>query len=451
MTGREAVSRTVVSFRAAGDLSERRIAFGVDARLDGRGVSDVLANQLESLAADLLEVAAAIYAADRCVLRPSYPGFGRGHHWAREISVSIPVREPDRWAVIHPDLIRLLEWLTDDNWSVAFTAAERPAFSGGQGYLISTLPDEIEPALFSGGLDSSAGLALHAGSHALLPVSVQTNPHMTAVQDRVLDGLRAMSRTPLPAVRFRVNLNRSLTGTPGIKQESSQRSRGFLFLAAGIAVALTMGKRHLWFFENGVGAVNLPYLRSQIGSQATRSAHPRTVHEVARLVGKLAGVEFRISTPLLGMTKAEVISAVAAEYEHVMAESVSCDTGFASRIAGHPPCGVCTSCLLRLQAVLASRYPAIDRAKEFRKAPDRQTPELAAMLWQASRMERRIAEEDPWAGLVEEFPEILHASGFLPAEDLVRLFRAYVLEWPQLLTSAGLVVGDWFSEQVRAS
>ncbi|MGA6166002.1 7-cyano-7-deazaguanine synthase [Amycolatopsis magusensis] len=450
MIGLEAISRAVVSFRAASEPSERRIAFGVDARLDGRGVSDVLANQLDSLAADLLEVAAAIYAADRCVLRPRYLGFERGHHWAREISVSIPVREPDRWAGIKPDLVRLLEWLTDDDWSVTFTTAERPAFSGGQGYLISTLPDDIEPALFSGGLDSSAGLALHAGSRALLPVSVQTNPHMTAVQDKVLDGLRAISGSALPAVRFRVNLNRSLTGVPGVKQESSQRSRGFLFLAAGIAVALTMGKRHLWFFENGVGAINLPYLRSQIGSQATRSAHPRTVHEVARLVGKLADVEFRISTPLLRMTKAEVISSVANEYEQVMAESVSCDTGFAARVSGHPPCGVCTSCLLRLQAVLASGYPAIDRAKEFRKTPGRQTAELAAMLWQASRMERRISEEDPWAGLVEEFPEILYASEFLPAQDLVRLLRAYVREWPQLLSSTGLAVGDWFSEQVRA-
>ena len=63
----------------------------------------------------------------------------------------------------------------------------------------------------------------------------------------------------------------------GRTAESSQRSRGLLFLAAGIATAWALRQDQLRVFENGIGAINLPYLRSQFGSQATRAMHPRTL------------------------------------------------------------------------------------------------------------------------------------------------------------------------------
>ncbi|OAP26138.1 7-cyano-7-deazaguanine synthase [Amycolatopsis sp. M39] len=446
-----AVSRSVIAFRSSSDRAARRIEFGVDARLDGQGVPDVLSRQLDPLAADLLEVAAAVYAVDRSVVRPRYAGFERGENWARQIDLTIPVRCRERWESVRTDLAELLAWLTDDEWSVSFSESDRDRLTGGQGYLVSTLPDDIEPVLFSGGLDSSAGLALRLGGPPLLPVSVRTNNDMAGVQERVLSRLRGVSREVLPAASFRVNLTQSRTRAPGAKQENSQRSRGLLFLAAGIAVAITLGKGRLWFLENGIGAINLPYLRSQVGSQATRSAHPRTVQAMARLAGTLTGQDFAVETPLLGLTKAEAVSAVPPEYEHAIACSVSCDTGFASRISGHPPCGTCTSCLLRRQAVTASRYPKLDEGKRFRRIPDRTTPELAAMLWQASRIESRLAEQDPWSGFVEEFPEIAGAAEFVPRDRLLRLFGAYVREWPKVLASMDVPVGDWFSGQELAS
>ena len=37
------------------------------------------------------------------------------------------------------------------------------------------------------------------------------------------------------------------------------------------------GQDRLQVFENGIGAINLPYLHSQYGSQAARAMHPKTL------------------------------------------------------------------------------------------------------------------------------------------------------------------------------
>ncbi|MFD7656001.1 7-cyano-7-deazaguanine synthase [Actinosynnema sp. NPDC059797] len=426
---------------------EQRIRFGVDARLDGGGVVDLLSRHLPVVAADLLDFAASVYAIDRVVARPRYRGYDNGSDWARTIRAVLPVREPDRWTAAREEIRALLEWLTDDQWEFSFEQAAGKGLSSGQGYLVDVLADGIEPILFSGGLDSSAGLAVHAPRRPLLPVSVVTNNHMAGVQRDVLRRLGAPVDETCHA-RFRINLVSGVTGPSG-RAESSQRSRGLLFLAVGAATALTLGVRRLWFCENGIGAVNLPYVRSQLGAQATRSAHPRTTAAMQALLHKLTGDDFTVHNPFLGMTKAEVVSAVSQESVAAMSYSVSCDTSFASRVKGHPRCGVCTSCLLRRQAVAASEHPWIDERLVYRKQAQVTTEQLIAMLWQASRLKDCLDVEDPWLSLVDEFPEVLHAAPFVAPETLINMFGTYTREWPAFLDSLGLRVDDWFGDRLQ--
>ncbi|MET8845941.1 7-cyano-7-deazaguanine synthase [Amycolatopsis sp. NPDC004625] len=439
-----APSDTVVRYWSDTTHDEHCIRFGDDAQLDGGGVVDLLSQHLPAVAADLLDFAASVYAIDRMVRRPSYFGYDNGGDWARKLKAVFPVRDPDRWTQAQNEVHALLEWLTDDLWECTFVPTAGSGLRSGQNYLLSVLPNGIEPILFSGGMDSSAGLAVHGQTQPLLPVSVVTNNHMTKVQRDVLDRLPGIA-TESRHVRFRVNLSRRLTGPSG-QIEQTQRSRGLVFLAAGAATALTLGVDRLWFCENGVGAVNLPYIRSQLGAQATRSAHPRTTAGMEALLRKLTGTRFTIHNPLLRMTKAEVISAVPSEFTAAMAASVSCDTSFASRVKGHPRCGVCTSCLLRRQAVASSRYPQLDERLVYREKVSAGTEQLVAMLWQASRMSDALRSDAPWPALAGEFPTILEAARYIPNDALTSMFTTYTREWPLFMDSLGLRVDEWFGQ-----
>jgi len=123
---------------------------------------------------------------------------------------------------------------------------------------------------------------------------------MQHVQERVLFGLMAVSPSKCVPLRYRVSMRASSV-------ESSQRSRGLLFLAVGIATAWTLGQDRLVVFENGIGAINLPYLRSQFGSQTTRSMHPRTLSLAAQLAQTVSRQPFRIDMPALALTKAQAV------------------------------------------------------------------------------------------------------------------------------------------------
>lgn len=438
-------SDAVVRYWSNAAPDEQRVRFGSDARLDCGGAVNLLSRHLPVVAADLLDFAASVYAIDRMVPRPRYRGYDNGQDWAREIRAEFPVREPDRWTQAKGELHALLEWLTDDHWECSFVRSAGNGLSSGQGYLMGVLPGGIEPVLFSGGLDSSAGLAVHSRTRPLLPVSVVTNNHMAGVQREVLRRLPEGADESLH-VRFKINLKRSLTGPSGTS-ESSQRARGLVFLAVGTATALTLGTERLWFCENGIGAVNLPYIRSQLGAQATRSAHPRTTAAMEALLGKLTGKSFKIHNPFIGMTKAEVLSAVPPDSVDAVAASVSCDTSFATRVKGHPRCGVCTSCLLRRQAVIASRYPRLDEHLVYRKDASASTRQLVAMLWQASRMSVCLDVDAPWQALINEFPQLVDAMQFVSPDALTSMFVTYTREWPSFIDSLGLRVGDWFGDR----
>jgi 7-cyano-7-deazaguanine synthase in queuosine biosynthesis len=438
-------SDAVVRYRSDSSPHEQHVRFGVDARLDGAGVVDRLSRHLPPVAADLLDFAASVYVIDRMVKRPRYSGFDNGGDWGRAIRAVIEVREPDRWSKAHEEVHALLEWLTDDRWECTFVRSSGRGLVSGQGYLLDFLPDGVEPVLFSGGLDSSAGLAVHAPANPLLPVSVVTNGHMAGVQREVL---RRLGIDTSRHLQYNANLKRSLTGNAGAK-EPSQRSRGLLFLASGAATALTLGAHRLWFCENGIGAVNLPYIRSQLGAQATRSAHPKTTDLVQSLMRTLTGEDFVIHTPFLGMTKAEVLSAVPTHSAAAMSASVSCDTSFAARVKGHPPCGVCTSCLLRRQAVAASAHPWIDDDLVYRSKAGAGTADLVAMLWQASRLADRLRADSPWHALVDEFPTLTNAARFIAPDALTSMFATYTREWPSFLDSLDLRVDDWFGDRLQ--
>jgi len=412
---------------------ERRpLRMGYNAHLDGRAVVCRLARQLPVEAADLMEIAAMAYAADRMVPRPGERAMLDGSGWGRRLWLQIPVRTPRLWNSVAGRLAGLMGWLTHDDWDLAFCqlAGGAGPLDESQGFLFDTVPGGSAPALFSGGLDSALGLAHDLQDGDSVAISVHTNYCMQSVQQRVIRELTKDSARSCMHLQYRVSLHER-------DRENSQRTRGLLFLAAGIATAWGLGQDRFRVFENGVGAINLPSLRSQYGPQATRSMHPRTLWLAEGLASAISGRPFRIEAPFLRSTTAEALGSVPEIKTSDIAATVSCDTGFAARVPGHSQCGACTSCLLRRQSLHASGRPDADAATSYRTRSPAATDSLKAMVWQLERLRDSLGKQDPWHGLVSEFASILDV-GPLASTEVIRLYGAYAQEWDAVERIFGL-------------
>jgi hypothetical protein len=372
----------------------RPLRLGYEAWLDSSAVVGRLARELPPHAADLIEIAAMTYAADRLARRKADRDTVDGSGWGRRFRLQIPVRHPDLWAAAAAELTELLEWLTHDDWALKFC--------------------QLCPG--AGSLDHSQGFLF-------------TNPRMLATQRSVFSRICG-GRSRCMHLRYRVSLHQA-------DCENSQRTRGLLFLAAGIGTVWGLGQDRLRVYENGIGTINLPYLRSQHGPQATRSMHPHTLWLAEQLASRVSGRPFRIDTPFMLSTKAEAVRSVPQISTATVADTVSCDAGFAARVPGARQCGTCTSCLLRRQALLAAGRLDADAATAYRTRNPAGSEELTAMTWQLDRLASALADRVPWHGLVSEFPPVLDTSPLAPAE-VVRLYRAYVREWEAVGPEFGL-------------
>jgi hypothetical protein len=408
----------------------RPLRLGYEAWLDGSAVVGRLARELPPHAADLIEIAAMTYAADRLARRKADRDAADGSGWGRQFQLQIPVRCPDLWADVAGELTELLGWLTHDDWALKFCQLDPGAGSldQPQGFLFDLVPDGSPAALFSGGLDSALGLARDLDLDPVA-VSIYTNPRMQATQRNVFYQICG-GRSRCLHLQYRVALHQA-------DCENNQRTRGLLFLAAGIGTAWGLGQDRLRVYENGIGAINLPYLRSQHGPQATRSTHPHTLWLAEQLASKISGRPFRIDAPFMLVTKAEAVRSVPNISTATIAATVSCDAGFAARVPGARQCGICTSCLLRRQALLAAGRFDADAATAYRTRNLGDSEGLMAMTWQLDRLARALADRVPWHGLVSEFPPVLDTNPLAPGE-VVRLYRAYVREWEAVGPEFGL-------------
>ncbi|WP_373312422.1 7-cyano-7-deazaguanine synthase [Asanoa siamensis] len=253
---------------------------------------------------------------------------------------------------------------------------------------------------------------------------------MHHVQRGVIASLASVTSRAVVPLRYRVNLPRG-------GAESSQRTRGLLFLSAGVSAALATRCNQMIISENGIGSINLPYVRSQLGAQATRSMHPNTIALMEVLVSRVIGSSFEILAPYRALTKAELLAKVPQEADVALTKTVSCDTGFAARVTNHSPCGRCTSCLLRRQSIYGAGRHRLDAGVEYRY-PAAGSVAMSSMLWQVMRLRECLASGDPWQSLAEEFPEILFAEPHMTAREIVRLYQCYTDEWDQLVQAVSV-------------
>jgi hypothetical protein len=130
-------------------------------RLSTEKIAAALVSPIAPLMEDLLNVVAAVFAADSSVRRGGHTRPEMGADWRRQFDFQVPVRLPDVWS--RPDvsdaLVRAVTFLTGDDVSFSFVQSHETG--PPQGYLefdpsaAEFTADEV--ILFSGGLDSFAG------------------------------------------------------------------------------------------------------------------------------------------------------------------------------------------------------------------------------------------------------------------------------------------------------
>src|SRR6185437_7776979 len=69
-----------------------------------------------------------------------------------------------------------------------------------------------------------------------------------------------------------------------LRAERTQRTRVLLFTAMAGAVAQLVGRDRVRLYENGVIALHLPIAGQLVGARVTRTAHPRTLAGLSRIL-----------------------------------------------------------------------------------------------------------------------------------------------------------------------
>ena len=190
------------------------------------------------------------------------------------IHVVVPVRHPEILgsSQVSDQLSDILYWFTGDHWSFNFirrTHGGRTAEPQMTMPLADALSEPSEVALWSGGLDSLAGLCNRLSaepSWLLYFVGTGSNTILHSTQREVAVSLRDKFPGRIRLVQIPMRLDESTA----LRKEPSQRSRGFVFMLLGAACAYLAGKTTLHIYENGIGAINLPFRASEVGLDHTR-------------------------------------------------------------------------------------------------------------------------------------------------------------------------------------
>lgn len=325
-------------------------------KLNANGFFRALLRLPTSRCVDLLRIAAGIFTIDRIFKRER----SELDDGMRRFDLTLEVRDLDFWRQEGIDALleEILHFLTSDDWRVRFRSSTGDV--GHQDFL--ELPRPFQPksaVLFSGGLDSAAGLAGQALAE-LNDVLLVTVGHQSGMHGRTSRQLNALKRILVgrTAEEFRFlhsTLTTSLERGKARRtrlQEPTQRTRSFLFCSAGAVAAHAYGLNGVQVLENGVGSINLPLMSGMLGnSLATRGAHPTFLGLMSKLVGYVINDAFHFDLPFRRLTKGEMLERLGAvqSLSSWLQESRSC-VHTSMRKVGKTHCGVCPACIERRQA-----------------------------------------------------------------------------------------------------
>lgn len=298
---------------------------------------------------DFLLIAACVYGIDRFIQRRPNSVDG----WSREIQVTFPVSDPQKWQSALTNLQDALSFLTGDYWEVNFIQSNfiLPSEAlGGESYAGFS-----QVNLFSGGLDSLIGAIdfLSKNPNERLLLASHYDPHISAKKEQkglvaVLQEVYRERFKQVPSVRvFLDNSN--------VTKEATFRSRSLLFMAIALLIA-QKEKLPICVPENGSVSLNFPLSPSRRSACSTRTTHPTLLSAVVSLWRKL-GIESMLFNPYELSTKGEMVRNCANVnlLEKIVNISNSCGkrghtVNWEYKEASH--CGVCMPCTYRQASLI---------------------------------------------------------------------------------------------------
>lgn len=402
----------------------------------------------ETLISDIIDLAIAIHYADRFVLQNLNKAI-------RRIHVILPLRNNHLFSyeAHYQALVDLLFWCTETEWSFKFIPNKskmRLSNIRDQMKLPFKSYEKEEVALWSGGLDSLLGLLnrdLKKTENTFYSlVGTGANDMMFGKQKKVRNSLplNLRNRSGLTQVKFHS------IRTDSISKNKFMRSRGIVFLFVGIAVALSKKQNKLHIYENGVGALNLPYNNSNLGLHHSRSVNPITLDKVAKYLSSIVNQNISVINPFLFQTKGNLVYNLIHKvdnFEKLIGSTFSCDSPHRAEIS---QCGYCTSCLLRRVSICAND---IEDISEYNidlnnKKNEKKINPLNHMLEQLRTLEKNLKNTDDhisWDSLTKSYPEVIRISRLVSRNEyikieivranFIRLFRTYVFEWNKVLAA----------------
>lgn len=322
---------------------------------------------------DLLEIAGYIYAADRSIKRGAIDSL-EYHGWARNLHFVFKVRDLDFWK--QEKTIKLLSdallFVSGDD-EVSFT------FIGGAsnfGQLNVFDVPGISPqatgkssiALFSGGLDSLAGVLdiLEKTNDNVILVSHRANPGTTKTQKGIHKKLEEDYPDRIKYYSFKCTLKERAS-------EETQRTRIFLYTSIAFSLATIFNENEVSIFENGVTSINFSKRADLINARASRTTHPKTLFHMKEFFAHVSDKVFNIKHPFLFNTKTDIFSLIHSYNRHNYINStVTCTKTFQkfehNSSATH--CGGCSQCIDRRFAAFASHLELFDAIYNFEISKD---------------------------------------------------------------------------------
>ena len=430
----------------------------VEVCIDDHNFKHRIQQEFPSVIADVIDLAVAIHASDRLTIQdPRQPQI--------QLKVVLPVRHPEilNQSSLQQQLSQLLEWATGKKWAFVFESRSQPGRSiENEPLLWASDQDVDEVLLWSGGLDALAGLYARlkqspSKTFALFSSGSNDNNHRR--QQDVFHELDLLFPNRLSLCRAPIRFDKS----SHLTKNTFSRARGVVFMLLGSAYAYLRGRKVLHVYENGIGAINLPYRKSAVGLDHSRSVHPETLRGVGLFMSELIGEDFKVRNPFLFNTKTEMLKSLAEDARtgtKLTSRTSSCDSPHRKQPV---QCGYCSSCILRKQALAASQLA--DETRYIVPHGSSPTGDIRIffknMLAQVSTLRERLKSSDQavdqWKSLTQRFPELndivdrTHTEENLTLPEMrhqfIRLFLAYVSEWDVIEPT----LSQHFEEQLSSS
>lgn len=309
---------------------------------------------------DLLELAAYVFGADRCVSRGRIDAV-EYHSWSRDINIVIKVRDFDFWSDVKvtENLTDVLRFMMGDNGlTVTFQPNHSTPPSGlfdNEQFKPHISEKGLKVGLFSGGVDSLAGALnmLESGPETLMLACHQSNNTTKKTQRKLCQALEHRYPNRIQPYAFQCSLH----GKRAI--DETQRSRSFLFTAIAYSLATSHAESCFYIFENGITSINLPRREDLSNARASRTTHPQTIAKLQKFYSLLSGKDFKIYQPFFNKTKGDVMELVCQIAPELLSSSVSCSrASFAKGDSTH--CGKCFQCVDRRLAAFSKGLESYD-------------------------------------------------------------------------------------------